>query len=117
MRHRRAASWAVGLSIVFGLFDLGAQPFAVGLIPAPWDKLAHGGVFAVLAAAIGLASGLRGWRMVLMSIAGAALLGALDEWHQVYLPGRHAGLDDPLADMVGALAGASLLWYCKRTLD
>lgn len=117
MRHRRAASWAVASSILFGLFDLGAQPFAVALIPAPWDKLAHGGVFAVLAAAIGLASGLRGWRMVLISIAGAALLGALDEWHQVFLPGRQAGLGDLLADMAGASAGASFLWYCSRTLD
>jgi hypothetical protein len=32
----------------FQLFYLGAQPFAAGLIPAPWDKLAHLAVFAVL---------------------------------------------------------------------
>jgi hypothetical protein len=32
----------------FQLFYLGAQPFAAGLIPVPWDKLAHLAVFAFL---------------------------------------------------------------------
>jgi hypothetical protein len=102
----RAATVLLALGIVFGLFVLGAQPFAVGLVPAPCDKAAHAGVFAVLAAAIGVASGLRGWRMAMLAVAGAVLVGALDEWHQVYLPGREAGLDDLAADVVGALLGA-----------
>ena len=105
-RHLRVAMVVLALGIPFGLFVLGAQPFAVGLVPSPWDKLAHGCVFAVLAAAIGLASGLRGWRMVLLAVAGAVLVGGLDEWHQVYLPGRQAGLDDLAADAVGGLVGA-----------
>jgi VanZ family protein len=81
----------------------------VGLLPVPWDKVAHALVFAVLAVTIGLASGLRGWRVVLLAAGAALLIGVLDEWHQVFLPGRQAGLDDLAADVVGGLAGALLL--------
>lgn len=97
------------LAILFGLFVLGAQPFAVGLFTVPWDKLAHASVFAVLAATIGLTSGLRGWRMVLLAVGGAILVGVLDEWHQVFLPGRQAGWHDLAADAVGSLLGALAL--------
>lgn len=99
----------VALGIVLGLFVLGAQPFAVGLVPSPWDKLLHFVVFAVLAAAIGLASGWRGWRLSLLVIGGALLVGGLDEWHQSYLPGRQPGWEDLAADGVGGVVGALAL--------
>lgn len=104
----------LALGIVVGLYVLGAQPFAVGLIPAPWDKLAHAGVFAVLATAVGLASGLRGRRMVVVAVAGALLAGGLDEWHQFFLPGRQAGWDDLAADAAGAMLGAAFLAIKRR---
>ena len=63
-RHGRAITALLVVGILFGLFVGGAQPVAVGLIPSPWDKLAHASLFAVLAACIGLASGLRGGRVV-----------------------------------------------------
>lgn len=99
-----AALLAVALPL--GLWVGGAQPVAVGLIPPPWDKLAHAVVFAVLAAAIGYASGLRGWRVALLGFAGALLVGAVDELHQMTLPGRSAGWDDLAADALGAALGA-----------
>lgn len=102
----------VGLPL--GLFIGGAQPVAVGLVPAPWDKLVHAVVFAVLAMAMGFVSGLRGWRMLLLSFLGAVVVGALDEWHQMYLPGRSAGLDDLAADAVGAALGAAALLQRER---
>jgi len=116
-RHSRIVAVLLVLSILFGLFVLGAQPFAVGLVPVPWDKLAHGVVFAVLAALLGQASGLRGWRMMLVAIAGALLVGGLDEWHQVYLPGRQAGLDDLTADGIGGMIGAMVLSARTRKND
>lgn len=114
-QHPRAVTLLLTLGILFGLFVLGAQPFAAGLVPPPWDKLAHASVFAVLAAAIGAGSNLRGWRMIALAVAGAVLVGGLDEWHQVYLPGRQAGLDDLAADAIGGLLGASLLASYHRT--
>jgi VanZ family protein len=114
---RRGLQWtalllAIGLPV--GLFIGGAQPVAVGLVPPPWDKLVHALVFAVLAAAVGLASGLRGRVMLAVAFCGAVAVGALDEWHQMYLPGRSAGWDDLAADTIGSALGTMLLYGRKR---
>jgi len=98
---------AIGLPI--GLFYGGAQPVAVGLIPSPWDKLAHAGVFAVLAACVGYASGWRGRPMWWLGFTVALAVGAIDEFHQMNLPGRAAGWDDLTADAIGAVLGATAL--------
>ena len=113
-RYSRVVA-AVLLAVMTGALLIGgAQPFAVNLIPAPWDKFAHIALFALISAAIGLASGRSGVRMVLLAVAGALLLGLVDEWHQGFLPGRNAGLDDLAADLLGALAGALGLAFCQR---
>ncbi len=109
-RHIRAIAALLVAAIFFGLMVGGAQPVAVGLIPSPWDKLAHASLFAVLAACIGFASGLRGRRMFLFAFSCALLIGVLDEWHQAFLPGRQAGWDDLVADAAGSLIGALLIW-------
>ena len=113
-RYSRAAAVLLLALIAGALFIGGAQPFAVNLIPAPWDKFAHIALFALISAAIGLASGRTGTSMVLLAVAGTLLLGLVDEWHQGFLPGRNAGLDDLAADLLGALAGALGLAYCQR---
>ncbi len=113
-RYSRVVA-ALLLAVIAGaLFIGGAQPFAVNLIPAPWDKFAHLALFALISAAIGLASGRSGVRMVLLAVAGALLLGLVDEWHQGFLPGRNAGLEDLAADLLGALAGALGLAFRQR---
>jgi len=107
----RVAAGGLAVALLAGLLVGGAQPAAVGLVPTPWDKLAHTAVFALLAASIGYASGLRGGRMLLVAIGGAVAVGVVDEWHQLYLPGRSAGLADLAADVLGAVAGA---WLAAR---
>ena len=96
------------------LYVAGAQPVAVGLFPAPWDKLAHLLTFAVVGAAAGLAGGMRGWRMALCCIAGALLVGGMDEVHQMFLPGRSASWYDLAADAAGGLLGAAALAVLHR---
>jgi VanZ family protein len=115
-RHVRIAATLLALGIVVSLFLGGAQPIAVNLVPEPWDKLLHGAVFALLAGALGLASGFPGWRSPTVAFVGSLLVGLLDEWHQLYLPGRQAGYPDFIADMAGSFIGAiSLaLWSRKR---
>lgn len=105
----RLLALLAAVALPVGLFYAGAQPYAVGLIPPPWDKFAHAAVFALLAAAVAYASGLRGARMWWLGFAVAVLVGAADEWHQVSLPGRAAGWDDLAADAVGAALGATAL--------
>jgi len=102
------------IAVPAALFYGGAQPYAVGLIPPPWDKFAHAGVFAILAAASGYASGLRGARMWWLAFVCAVLVGVADEWHQISLPGRSAGWDDLAADAVGAALGATALWRWRQ---
>ena len=113
-RALRLAAITAAVGLPMGLFYGGAQPVAVGLIPAPWDKLAHVAVFAVLAGAIGYASGLRGARMWWLAFAVALAVGAADEWHQLSLPGRGPGWGDLLADAVGAAVGATALRWRTR---
>lgn len=50
---------------------------------------------------------------IVLVIALALLVGAVDEIHQSFLPGRVAGLDDWLADVVGS--GFCLIRYKVRT--
>ncbi|HVW64823.1 MAG TPA: VanZ family protein [Nitrosospira sp.] len=104
-RHNIGVLMAV---IVASLFILGAHPIAVNLIPSPWDKLAHGGLFALLAWGTGTASGLSGWKRMLVALAVSVLIGVLDELNQLHLPGRQAGWDDLAADVIGSVAGAIL---------
>lgn len=113
-RALRAGAVLLAVGLPLGLYFGGAQPVAVGLIPSPYDKLVHAAVFAVLAGAIGYASGLRGWRMLLVAWLGALAVGALDEWHQSALPGRSAGWDDLAADAVGAAVGTLALLARER---
>ncbi len=96
---------AIPLALLVG----GAQPFAVGLVPAPWDKLAHMSVYAVLACAIGFASRRQGASAMLIGFVGALLVGGLDEFSQMHLPGRTAEFDDLVADAVGAGLGTVVL--------
>ncbi len=107
--HSSAVALLVALGIVAALFIGGRQAGAVGLIPHPWDKLAHAGIFALLACAIGLSSNRRGWGRLAVAFSGALLVGALDEWHQVFLPGREADLSDFIADLIGSISGTVFL--------
>ena len=78
------------------------------------DEFIHGTTFAILACGIGLTSGLQGSRRLVIVISDALLIGVLDEWHQVYLPGRYPSWDDLLADAIGSLAGAALLILWRK---
>lgn len=83
------------------LFVGGAQPQAAGVIPAPWDKLAHIAYFFVFAL---LLSRFIALPMALVIVL-ALLVGAADEVYQSLLPGRVAGWDDWLADVAGTGLG------------
>jgi VanZ family protein len=105
---------AACLSIIFllALFVGGAQPQAAGLIPEPWDKLAHAAAFGVLTLLF-----IHGFALPWHWAAGAALLtGLADEGHQLFLPGRMASVEDWLADLTGVLLAAALWWWHSRRL-
>ncbi|MDO9277195.1 MAG: VanZ family protein [Polaromonas sp.] len=108
---------ATVLAVSAGLFVGGALPVAVGLFTPPWDLLAHASVFTVIGVTSGVASGARGWHLLMFCLVGAVAVGAMDELHQLRLPGRSADLNDLAADAVGGLLGSFLLGSAYRWVD
>lgn len=94
-RLLRRLCLVLAAAVVFQLFYLGAQPFAAGLIPPPWDKFAHFLVFSALTALLWFGTA---GRMPLVVIAAVVAIGALDELRQAGLPGRSADAADFLVD-------------------
>ena len=86
------------------------------------DKLLHVAAYFVLgcltlgamrAGPVGYAPG-----RVALAILLAGLYAGLDEYHQSFVPGRHASVYDFLADLTGVLLGVGLLslWARKNSI-
>ena len=79
------------------------------------DKHVHLIVFAGLALVLWRALS-HGWqqlwraRPALTAVGLTALYGASDEWHQSFVPGRHADLADLMVDALGAALAVGLVW-------
>jgi VanZ family protein len=107
--------WAVALWILSANPSLHSGPS----FPLK-DKLLHciyfcGGASCLLIALFGKASPVPAWRtLVLRSLLFTAIIGALDEFHQTFTPGR-SGNDpwDWLADVTGGVLAA---WIVGRLL-
>ena len=82
----------------------------VGRLPAP-DWLLHGMANALFGAALRWPlAGRRRPRRTVLAATILALHGALDEWHQGWVPGRTPSLTDWAADVAGGLIG----WFIAR---
>ena len=89
----------------------------------PWsDKIAHfiyfaAGGFLLTAACVGSGSDPRWPRLILRITLLMALIGALDEYHQSFVPGR-SGNDpyDWMADVLGGLSGVLVFRRIRAVL-
>jgi VanZ family protein len=99
------------LTITALLFYLGAQPFAAGLIPTPWDKIAHFIVFATITTLLWLG---HAGRRPLLILAMVCLIGTLDEWRQARLPGRSMDMADLAVDSGAAIFTLIVLHAMRR---
>lgn len=86
------------------------------------DKIAHFFIFGILGFL--LARSIRitinpFWknRYVLWSILIGIVYGLVDEWHQMYVPGRYTSLSDWIADFLGIACFVALYywWISKGT--
>lgn len=68
------------------------------------DKAAHAIMYGILGglAAYALAGVRRPLLAHSVAMLGIAALAALDEWHQMFIPGRSADVADWVADVLGA---------------
>ena len=88
-----------------------AAPSIGGIIPSPWDLLAHLSFYGVIGVLIAI--GLRGlpfWLPFLFTCA----VGGADEIYQSFLPGRVAGLDDFSVDVFAATLATWLVYRFLR---
>jgi len=118
-RARMLGGWGVVAAYLAVITLLSHQPS----LPVPGglpDWVAHGAEFGVLAALLIRALRLSGRRpapvLGALVVAACALAGALDEFHQSFVPGRDATLRDVVADTTGAaiVTGGALLWGSLR---
>ena len=75
------------------------------------DKVVHAFLYGVLGFLVSraVADGpRRPLQTIVRVVVGIALIAALDEWHQKWIPGREAEAADWIADVTGALTGATL---------
>ncbi|HQZ39300.1 MAG TPA: VanZ family protein [Vicinamibacterales bacterium] len=94
--------------------DAGPGPFPVWLAEAP-DWLQHGIAYAGLGLVTLRATAAGRWRGVGCAALAAAWLiattyGALDEFHQSFVPGRTPDIRDLTADGVGAALALGAAW-------
>jgi VanZ family protein len=115
---RRSRATAIGawtlavawMGVIFYLSSLSGSE-----MPSGPSVLGHFAVYAILGGLFAVALGpAGGWRVVLASVALAAVYALTDEFHQSFVPGRDPSLADWLADVAGATAGAALVVLAAR---
>ncbi len=96
--------WLPPLFYCVLIFTLSAQP-SVG---TSHDKLAHFAAYAVMAFLFARAWATRSgqvWKIVGFAFFISTFYGVSDEIHQKFVPGRHASVEDVMADALGAIFG------------
>ncbi|MFM2057345.1 MAG: hypothetical protein RLY71_1730 [Pseudomonadota bacterium] len=99
----RRLAGAAATAMLLAIYILGSYPAVVEEVVVIWDKAAHFSAYGVIAG-LWLVALRSPWRAVALTTVG----GALDEFHQLFVPGRSAGLDDLSADFLGALTACLL---------
>ena len=54
------------------------------------------------------------WRRLLIAISAVIIYGISDEFHQGFVPGRTVDYSDALADSLGGVFSALLIWLYER---
>ena len=103
MKWIRGGCLAAAFFMAAALFVGAKKVGELHLFPEPYDKAAHFVYYGIMC--LLLVTGLgRKWRWLAVAIVAA--VGAADEIHQIYVPGRDASVFDWLADLLGAVFAA-----------
>lgn len=107
----RRAWWAVGVwaaaQLVVTSVPGSAVPVDVG---HPLDWFVHAGLYGMLGVLVARGAGVAGWpaRRLAWALVVMVAAAALDEVHQLFIPGRDAAADDWAFDALGVVAGLLL---------
>ena len=99
-----AAALFMAVTLFLGAHEIGR----VNSVPPLGHKVEHFLYYGVMAFLI--ASGL-GRRWFWIALLFVPLVGALDAWHQLYVPGRNGSALDWLVDVAGAIVAG---WAYRR---
>ena len=110
-----ALYWSPTLAYMMLIWGLSSIPKAAPVVIVPMqDKVVHLVEYAILAIlyCYSIARTLPQWKrpaVLLLSALLAALWGAVDEWHQSFVPNRSAEVLDAVADALGAIIGCAIV--------
>ena len=101
--------WAPPLIWSLVILSLTSIPNLQVSAPKNSDKVVHFLVYAILGVLVARARDVmpRHYARLAAVIVGVSLFGAMDEWHQGFIPGRFPDVRDWMADTVGGIAGAT----------
>ena len=111
------SKWVRGGCILAAIFMaatlfVGAETVAKApMFPPPFDKLAHFAYYGIIAALLAHGVGLP-WLIVPLILV--PVIGAGDEWHQSFIPGRDASVWDWVADEAGTVVAVFLYWTWRK---
>jgi VanZ family protein len=107
------ARWLVPLSIAVGIFTITSWPTPPKM-PGSSDKFVHFAAYAALGVGVAWAARTRTLVGVVPWLIAVSALGAIDEWHQQFIPGRRMDAQDWVADTAGAVSGLFLVTALNR---
>jgi VanZ family protein len=107
----RRAWWGVGVWVAAQLVVTSVPGSAVPVsVGHPFDWVVHAGLYGMLGLLLARAGRLAGrparWLLWVGVVVAAG--AALDEIHQLFVPGRDAAVDDWVFDTLGAVSGLLL---------
>ncbi len=101
------AACLMAATLFFDAYEIGK----VNIVPHFFHRLEHfvyyGGMAFLIACGLG-----RRWFWIALLVV--PLIGALDEWHQLYTPGRSGSVYDWLTDVLGTLVAGYVYYRWSR---
>ena len=98
-----AAAFFMAVTLLFGAHEIGK----INLVPHFFHKVEHFFYYGTMA--LLLARGL-GRRWFWIALLAVPLVGALDEWHQLYVPGRNSSVWDWGTDALGTVVAVNIYY-------
>ena len=122
--RRRAKVAAFGVAsivyacLIFYASSLSTAPEAARPLFLDMDALAHFSEFALFGGLLFMTFAYAGWRPwdAPVAIVLGTAYGIVDEFHQLYVPGRFADPFDASMDAIGVIVAVAVLAYLDRRL-
>ena len=107
----RAACLLAFVLVLVQLFWLAEPPLVRELKNLLWDKILHATAFGSFAMLLWVGLG---FRSPILNVVLVTMVGAVDEFHQLFIPTRSADILDVLADFTGAVIVTFILHRLSR---